>query len=133
VLKQAVFLAALAVVVTSFSGFAGVIQEGSVSLLSLQEPECNFEGPALVPAVGSFVLPGLGQFLNGQTNKGILHFGVALVPPAAAYLMSSLFLATGSGMLSPVLGLLPALQLGWHAYSAWDAYSVSGEFCAPAS
>ncbi len=130
--KQAIFLAVSIVTLTSFAGFAGVLQEGSVSLLSLQEPECNFEGNAFVPGIGSFVLPGLGQFLNGQANKGILHFGVALVPPMAAYLMSSLFLATGSGMLSPVLGLLPALQLGWHAYSAWDAYSVSGEYCAPA-
>lgn len=106
------------------------LQEGTITLLGLQEdiPNCRFVGDSLIPAAGSFLIPGLGQFANGQDGKGFLHLGVALALPTAFY-----FLATA--LNNPLMGygtlalIFPILQLGWHAYSAYDAYGVNQEYC----
>jgi hypothetical protein len=70
-----------------------------------------------IPGIASFVLPGLGQLLNDQLDKAILHFGIDVVIVAAGYYVS---------LLTPIgWYLLPALHLGWGLYSGYDAYSVA--------
>jgi hypothetical protein len=81
------------------------------------------EGGDLSPAlsgVASFVVPGLGQYLNGQSTRAMLSFGVAIVSDA-------LLLVVGVG-LAAVLGVFLFVVLLWlllpvvHLVIAWDAF-----------
>jgi len=45
---------------------------------------------AWVPGLASFVLPGLGQLLNDQMDRAILHFGVAVALNAGGYFVAAL-------------------------------------------
>lgn len=68
-------------------------------------------GSGVVPAVCSALLPGLGQVVNGETDKGVGVMAVALV--------------TGAG----VVGALPLI--GWLAgavYSATWIYGVADAY-----
>jgi len=116
--------------VCEFTVMGQAMQDGTITLLGLQEeiPKCRFVGDSLVPAGLSFVIPGLGQFANGQDGKGFLHLGVALALPTAFYLMANVFGNTLGSYYTWAL-LFPALQLGWHAYSAYEAYGVNQEYC----
>ena len=75
---------------------------------------------ALIPGVASFVLPGLGQLLNDETDKAILHFVVGVGIGAVGY-------GVGWYILPGAWYLVPALYFGWSLYSAYDAYSVAKE------
>lgn len=123
---------ALAVALVCALGVMGqaAMQEGTITLLGLQEdiPECRYVGDALLPGGLSFLIPGGGQFLNGQDGKGFLHLGVALVLPTAFYFMVTM-LDNPLLSIGTLAVLFPALQLGWHAYSAFDAYGVNREYC----
>jgi hypothetical protein len=74
---------------------------------------------AWIPALGSLVLPGLGQLLNDQMDKAILHFAVGVGIYAIGFGASWYF--------SPLWYITPALGLGWAVYSAYDAYTVAKE------
>lgn len=65
----------------------------------------------VVPATASFVLPGVGQLINGQGGKALKVFGVAMATGAA-------FL-TGLPLIGAVLGVG---HLATHAYAVGDAY-----------
>ena len=65
----------------------------------------------VVPAAASFVLPGVGQLINGQGTKAIGVFGVAIATGAA-------FL-TGLPLLGGIIGVA---HLATHAYAVGDAY-----------
>jgi len=70
-----------------------------------------------IPGLASFVLPGLGQLLNDQMDKAILHFGIDVALVVAGYYV---------GMFLPIgFYALPALHLGWAIYSGFDAYNVA--------
>lgn len=71
----------------------------------------------IVPAIASFVIPGSGQLVNDQPNKALTHFVVG----AALYSAYSIPYVYGS----PVISVLPALNLAWSGYSAYDAYQVA--------
>jgi hypothetical protein len=73
---------------------------------------------AWIPGLGSFVLPGLGQLLNDEMDKAVLHFAVGV---------GIYGLGFGLGWyISPyILYLTPALGLGWAIYSGYDAYTVA--------
>jgi len=73
---------------------------------------------AWIPGLASFVLPGLGQLLNDQLDKAILHFGVHVAIIAAGWYV---------GTLLPWQSIyaLSALHLGWAIYSGYDAYTVA--------
>jgi len=72
---------------------------------------------AWIPGLASFVLPGLGQILNDQVDKAILHFGVDIAIVAVGYYV---------GTLMPfAYYAIPALHLGWALYSGLDAYNVA--------
>ncbi len=71
----------------------------------------------VVPAIASFIIPGSGQLINDQHNKALTHFvvGVALY---SAYSIPYVY-------RSPAISVLPALNLAWSGYSAYDAYQVA--------
>jgi len=72
---------------------------------------------ALIPGLGSFIIPGLGQLLNDQMDKAIIHFGVSVAVWTLGFY--------GSIYLPPLAYATPAIALGWHIYSAIDAYNVA--------
>ncbi len=72
---------------------------------------------AWIPGLASFVLPGLGQVLNDQVDRAIVHFGVDV-----AIWTLGLYV----GMLVPYsYYAIPVLHLGWAVYSGFDAYNVA--------
>lgn len=74
-----------------------------------------------IPGLASFVLPGLGQLLNDQIDKAVLHLAVDVAIIAVGSYASAL-------LLSPVMFYaVPALHLGWAVYSGLDAYNVATE------
>ena len=73
----------------------------------------------LIHGLASFLVPGLGQYLNGEPDKALVHFLVAVAIPTAGYYLAVL-------TVNPFLAYaIPLLQLGWHVYSALDAYNVA--------
>ena len=74
---------------------------------------------ALIPGIGSFIIPGLGQLLNNEMDKAIIHFGVGVAVWTLGFY--------GSIYLPPLAYATPALGLAWHVYSAFDAYNVAKE------
>ncbi len=72
---------------------------------------------AWIPGLASFVLPGLGQLLNDQMDKAILHFAVGIGIGAIGYGVGWYF--------TPLWYVTPALYLGWAIYSGYDAYTVA--------
>jgi hypothetical protein len=75
---------------------------------------------AWIPGLASFVLPGLGQVLNDQIDKAILHFGVAVALDVGAYYVAALLPYTYYSY--PLIGLV---HLAWGFYSGLDAYNVA--------
>jgi len=74
---------------------------------------------AWIPGLASFVLPGLGQVLNDDIDKAILHFGVDVGILALGWYI---------GVLVPYgYFAIPALHLAWAIYSGLDAYNVAKE------
>lgn len=58
-----------------------------------------------IPALLSFIFPGIGQFVKGDAEKGIVHFLLGI-------------LAWMSMMIMIGMILVPVI----HIYSAYDAY-----------
>lgn len=75
---------------------------------------------AWIPGLASLALPGLGQFINDQVDKAILHFGVAVALDVGAYYVAALL--PFSYYSYPLVGLV---HLGWAVYSGLDAYDVA--------
>jgi hypothetical protein len=65
----------------------------------------------VVPAVASFFVPGVGQLINGESDKAIGVFVVS-VATAAAFL-------GGLPLIGGILGLCHAAT---HVYAVGDAY-----------
>ena len=72
---------------------------------------------AWIPGLASFVVPGLGQLLNDEMDKALIHFGVDLAIFGLGYYVGS-FLPFG-------YYAIPALHLGWAVFSGFDAYNVA--------
>ena len=72
---------------------------------------------AWIPGLGSFVIPGLGQLLNDQMDRAIIHFGVSVAVWTLGFY--------GGIYFPPLAYATPALALGWHIYSGLDAYNVA--------
>ena len=68
----------------------------------------------IVPAAASFVVPGVGQAINGQGGKAIKVFGLAIATGAA-------FL-TGLPLLGGAIGIA---HLVTHVYAVGDAYVIA--------
>lgn len=75
----------------------------------------------LIHGIASFAIPGLGQYLNGEYNKALVHFGVAVgIGVVGGYL--AWVLPTPGFSLSWGVGLA---YTAWALYSGWDAYTVA--------
>ena len=74
---------------------------------------------AWIPGLASFVLPGLGQVLNDDIDKAILHFGVDVGIIALGWYVG--------GLLPYGYLAIPTLHLAWAVYSGYDAYNVAKE------
>jgi TM2 domain-containing membrane protein YozV len=70
------------------------------------------EGGGVVPAVCSVVVPGLGQLVNGETDKAVGVFVVAAICGAGA--VASL------PLIGPIAGVVGVLTWG---YGVLDAYA----------
>jgi len=92
--------------VSVFSPLVGIAQENKE------------EKDPLLYGLASFVLPGLGQYLNNQPSKALTHFLVALAIPVFCPVLVPDYWFIG-------WRICWLLQLGWHAYSAIDAYETA--------
>ncbi len=72
---------------------------------------------AWIPGIASFVIPGLGQLLNDQLDKAILHFAVDVAILGVGFY--------GAYYLPFGYYLVPTLHLAWAIYSGYDAYNVA--------
>lgn len=73
----------------------------------------------LIHGLASFLVPGLGQYLNGEPDKALVHFLVAVAIPTAGYYLAVI-------TINPFLAYaVPLVQLSWHVFSALDAYNVA--------
>lgn len=99
---------------------------------TLQEPvRCRLRADPLIPGAASFLIPGLGQFLNGQDGKGFTHLIIAIALPSVVGL-GAILLAPAVSFLSYLLLLAaPVLYLGWAVASAMDAYQIADKYCRP--
>ena len=68
---------------------------------------------AILAAVLSFFIPGLGQALAGDIKKGVILFVVAII---LGYLLMSLF---GMGTITYIVALI------YDLYAAYDAYKLA--------
>lgn len=81
------------------------------------------EREPLLYGLASFVLPGLGQYLNEEPGKAVSHFLIAVALPVLCYYIN--YTLPYRYPLYPVCGLL---SLGWAAYSGIDAYETAKRF-----
>jgi len=79
---------------------------------------------AWVPGLASFLIPGLGQLLNDQMDKAIIHFGVAVGISVGGSLLSSTLFYSGFWY---GYSITAAAYLVWSVYSGLDAYNVAKE------
>jgi hypothetical protein len=89
-----------------------------VGMLLISFSSMAASNDAWIPGLASFVIPGLGQLLNDQMDKAILHFAVGV----AIY---GLGFGVGWYVSPYVAYLTPALGLAWAIYSGFDAYNVA--------
>jgi len=91
-----------------------------VALLALTFGAVAQPNEAWIPGLASLVLPGLGQFLNDEIDKAILHLGIAIALDVGAYYAAALL--PFSYYSYPIVGLV---HLAWGIYSGLDAYNVA--------
>jgi hypothetical protein len=89
----------------------GVMLDAMSNALVKSSSSSSSGGSGLVPAACSLVIPGVGQLINGETDKAIGVFVVAAATGAA-------FLG-GLPLIGGVLGLV---HLATHVYAVGDAY-----------
>ena len=79
----------------------------------------------IVAALASLILPGFGQFYNGELNRAIwlfLSFAMLCIPAIA---LIALYLP--DGLMLPVLALGLVAALGVWGYAVWDAWRGARE------
>jgi len=75
---------------------------------------------ALLYGFSSFIVPGLGQLLQQEPEKAMIHFGIALAIPLAGTLA-----AIASPFPDVVLAVTGVAALGWAFVSGLDAYRLA--------
>lgn len=92
-------------------------------------PACRVKGDPLLIGAASFLIPGLGQFLNGEDGKGLMHLLVGLALPVSVTI-AAVLLGAASPLIGTVLYLAaPLIYLAWAVNSAIDAYGVAAQYC----
>ena len=102
----------------------GILVIAIASLSGVVVSAAQTQNEAWIPGLASFILPGLGQLLNNQPDKAVVHFGVDV-----AILVGGGYIAT---LLSPYYwysgySIVGLAHLAWSLYSAYDAYTVAKE------
>lgn len=73
----------------------------------------------LLYGLASFIVPGLGQLLQGDTDKALTHF---LIDVAIGVVGGYLAAFTPWGYVAPIAA---AAHLVWAVYSAMDSYEMA--------
>jgi ribulose 1,5-bisphosphate carboxylase large subunit-like protein len=99
---------------------AAMVVVGLLATVGVGVSAANRE--AWIPAIASFAIPGLGQLLNDEIDKAIVHFGIDVV------------ILIGGGYLSALMpwgwygySAVGLAHLVWAVYSGYDAYTVAKE------
>jgi len=102
---------------------AAIVLVGMVAIIVSAVPTHGANSSdAWVPGLASFIIPGLGQLLNDQVDKAVLHFGVGVAISLGGSLASAALLYRGAFYGYYIVG---AAYLGWSLYSGIDAYNVA--------
>jgi TM2 domain-containing membrane protein YozV len=106
-----------------------VVGVGADALAAQPSPACRVKGDPLLIGAASFLIPGLGQFLNGEDGKGLTHLLVGLALPVGVTIAAVLL-----GAASPIIGTVlylaaPLIYLAWAVHSAVDAYHTAAQYC----
>lgn len=80
------------------------------------------DNDAWIPGIASFVVPGLGQLLNDEMDKAILHFGVFVALDVGTYYLTMFLPLDYWYARASLIGLA---HLAWALYSGYDAYTVA--------
>jgi len=99
-----------------------------VSAMS-DEVNCRVRAEPFFFGVASFLIPGLGQFMNGQDGKALVHLIVALGLPTAVLYVASVMATASPSQSAMLVVAAPIIYLAWGLYSALDAYDVSQKYC----
>jgi len=91
-----------------------------VMTISVNAQEKNTE--AWIPGIASFLIPGLGQLLNDELDKAIVHFVVDIAIIAGGWYVAALLPYGWYGYSA--VGLA---HFAWSLYSGYDAYTVAKE------
>ncbi len=117
----------IGVLLVGVIGFIGI--DLWAAQMEAEAPKCRVKGDPLLIGAASFFIPGLGQFMNGEDGKGLMHLIVAVALPTAV-LVSAFFVSTFAPPLAALLYLTsPVIYLSWAVYSAIDAYNVAAQYC----
>jgi len=79
---------------------------------------------AWVPGLASFIIPGLGQLLNDQMDKAIIHFGVG-VGIFIGYSLAAITYNPYGLFSNSTFALVGLAHVVWSIYSGLDAYNVA--------
>ncbi|HEC63178.1 MAG TPA: hypothetical protein ENI38_02140 [Candidatus Acetothermia bacterium] len=104
------YLLAVALMVGVALGAGGVWAQEDVSLRPL------------IHGAASLVIPGLGQYLNGEYEKALTHFMVTIVLDVGVW-----YLADILPWWYPSYYLVSGVHALWALYSAIDAYETALE------
>jgi hypothetical protein len=91
--------------------------------------DCRLKSDPLIPGIGSLIIPGVGQVLNGEDVKGLTHLVVAVALPSVILIASNLLYPMAPSIAGVLSLAAPLLYLGWAVNSAVDAYQVSLSRC----
>ncbi|WP_330039768.1 hypothetical protein [Methanobrevibacter sp.] len=76
----------------------------------------KMEGKRIVRAVCSFIIPGIGQFLNGHFGRGILFLIIFIG------LLIALSAVLGRVLIAYVIGIVYRLLIAFEAYYSYDDF-----------
>lgn len=88
-----------------------------VTAFGQQEPSLT----PLIRGMASFVLPGFGQYLNGEYDKALTHFLVMVVLDVGTWYVANLL------PYYPAYLITGGVHTLWALYSAVDAYQTALE------
>lgn len=85
------------------------------------------ERDSLLYGLGSFIIPGLGQYLNDEPGKALAHFIIAVAIPTVCEIVTD-YVPHQRLPWRLRRALCGLLSLAWHAHSAIDAYEIAEEY-----
>jgi len=77
-----------------------------------------------IPGIASFLIPGLGQLLNDQVSKAIIHFGIGMAIPVGGALSVAVLPVN---LWTAGYSVVALATIAFRVYSGLDAYNVAEE------